>query len=76
MMLLTAFEDLGPLPLLFCSGEAHAVHAIPEQERMELRLAYRDERLVLTCIVLSVVAFLPLREDAVRKAPHECVVAL
>ena len=35
---------------------------------MELRLAYLDERLVLTCIVLSVVAFLPLGEDAIRKA--------
>ena len=35
---------------------------------MELRLAYLDERLVLSCIVLSVVAFLPLGEDAIRKA--------
>ena len=35
---------------------------------MELRLTYLDERLVLSCIVLSVVAFLPLGEDAIRKA--------
>ena len=35
---------------------------------MELRLAYLDERLVLTCVVLSVVAFLPFGQNAIRKA--------
>ena len=35
---------------------------------MELRLAYLDERLVLTCVVLSVVAFLPLGKDAIIAA--------
>ena len=35
---------------------------------MELRLAYLNKCLVLTCIVFSMVAFLSFREDAVRKA--------
>ena len=28
----TAFEEFGPLPLLFCPWETHALHAVPEQE--------------------------------------------
>ena len=35
---------------------------------MELRLAYLNERLVLTGVIFSVVAFLPFGEDAIRKA--------